>query len=337
MRDKEKVERALQALAAVKKKQKPATDTIPSDPEDVAERILAVKDELDTTADEVRKLREELSRLAPWGEVDPTRFQELRRQRIYASLHELTKNELRELPAEVHVFRMAERKGVVRVLIISQATEVDLPFKPVRLPAESTTALRLRVRRKEEERRGLERALASFTPYQPALAQALAAGCEEVEFESVRLSMQTDAAIVYLRGYLPVTAVDGLKSAARAEGWGLMFSDPGPDEDVPTLIKNNRLVNVVRPVFQFLGTVPGYKEKDFLFVKSLDVRMKLLPLLSKDIRVRRFVIEEPRAVLELGADVSLAGAAASVRVRRPKAASPRCWSSPAPPPSSGGR
>jgi len=47
-----------------------------------------------------------------------------------------------------------------------------------------------------------------------------------------------------------------------------------------------------------LGSPPGYKEKDFLFVKSFDVRMKLLPLLSKDIQVQRFVIEGPKIVLE---------------------------------------
>jgi len=47
-----------------------------------------------------------------------------------------------------------------------------------------------------------------------------------------------------------------------------------------------------------LGSAPGFTEKDFFFVKSFDVRMKLLPLLSKDIQVQRFVIEGPRIVLE---------------------------------------
>ena len=47
-----------------------------------------------------------------------------------------------------------------------------------------------------------------------------------------------------------------------------------------------------------LGSPPGYAEKEFLFVKSFDVRMKLLPLLSKDIQVQRFVIEGPKIVLE---------------------------------------
>jgi AsmA protein len=47
-----------------------------------------------------------------------------------------------------------------------------------------------------------------------------------------------------------------------------------------------------------LGSPPGYKEKDMLFIKSFDVRMKLLPLLLKDIEVQRFVVEGPRLALE---------------------------------------
>src|SRR5512137_472710 len=47
-----------------------------------------------------------------------------------------------------------------------------------------------------------------------------------------------------------------------------------------------------------LGSPAGYKEPDFLIVKSFDVRMKLLPLLSKDVQVQRFVIEGLKLVLE---------------------------------------
>ena len=47
-----------------------------------------------------------------------------------------------------------------------------------------------------------------------------------------------------------------------------------------------------------LGSPPGFREKELLFVKSFDVRMKLLPLLSKEIQVQRFVIEGPKIVLE---------------------------------------
>lgn len=47
-----------------------------------------------------------------------------------------------------------------------------------------------------------------------------------------------------------------------------------------------------------LGNPPGFEEKDFVTVESFEVRVKLLPLLSKDIQVKRFILEGPRIVLE---------------------------------------
>ena len=47
-----------------------------------------------------------------------------------------------------------------------------------------------------------------------------------------------------------------------------------------------------------LGNPPGYKEKDFLYVKSFDVEVKLLPLISKDFQVKRFVVDGLRLNIE---------------------------------------
>ena len=47
-----------------------------------------------------------------------------------------------------------------------------------------------------------------------------------------------------------------------------------------------------------LGNPRGFIEKDLLTVKSFEVRVKLLPLLFKDIQVKRFILEGPRIVLE---------------------------------------
>ena len=47
-----------------------------------------------------------------------------------------------------------------------------------------------------------------------------------------------------------------------------------------------------------LGNPPGFEEKDLLSVKSFDVRVRLIPLLSRDIRIKRFVLEGARIVLE---------------------------------------
>ena len=47
-----------------------------------------------------------------------------------------------------------------------------------------------------------------------------------------------------------------------------------------------------------LANPEGFDEKDLLSVKSFEVRVKLLPLLSKDIQVKRFVVDSPQIFLE---------------------------------------
>ncbi|MDB4444241.1 AsmA family protein [bacterium] len=51
-----------------------------------------------------------------------------------------------------------------------------------------------------------------------------------------------------------------------------------------------------------IGNPEGFQEKDFVVVKSFDARIKLLPLISKDIQIKRFVVEGPRIVLEKDKD-----------------------------------
>ena len=51
-----------------------------------------------------------------------------------------------------------------------------------------------------------------------------------------------------------------------------------------------------------LGSLPGFKEKDFITVKSFDVRVKLLPLLFKDIQIKRFILKGARLILETSED-----------------------------------
>ena len=46
-----------------------------------------------------------------------------------------------------------------------------------------------------------------------------------------------------------------------------------------------------------LGNPAGFTEKDFITLKSFEVRVKLLPLISKDIQIKRFVLNEPYIVL----------------------------------------
>jgi V/A-type H+-transporting ATPase subunit I len=53
-----------------------------------------------------------------------------------------------------------------------------------------------------------------------------------------------------------------LKRAAAENGWAVLIDDPSADDNPPTLIKNNAFVRLVQPLFNLLGTIPGYREYD---------------------------------------------------------------------------
>jgi len=47
-----------------------------------------------------------------------------------------------------------------------------------------------------------------------------------------------------------------------------------------------------------LGNPPGFKEKDLLSIESFEAKVRLIPLISKHIQVKRFIVEGLRLVLE---------------------------------------
>ena len=51
-----------------------------------------------------------------------------------------------------------------------------------------------------------------------------------------------------------------------------------------------------------LGNPPGFQEKDLLSIKSFEVKVKLIPLISKHIQVKRFIVDGLRLVLEKSKD-----------------------------------
>lgn len=51
-----------------------------------------------------------------------------------------------------------------------------------------------------------------------------------------------------------------------------------------------------------IGNPEGFQEKQMLSIKSFEIRVKLLPLISRDVQVDRFILNAPRFVLETNKD-----------------------------------
>jgi len=265
LRERDEVERALRTLRSRKaKKNRPGGEAV-ADALAGAREVNGIRERLDRVGEEARNLSDELDRLAPWGYFDPDTIRSLRARGVDLGLYELSPKDVEELPEGLNVIRVARAKGLVYVLTVSLERGPEAQFRQVRLPAESTAALGERLRTARSEERRLQTELDARLSLIPALERTLAAREEAIEFERVRLTFDSGPEVLYLGGYVPVTALKKLQAEASRRGWGLATSDPGPDEDVPVLVDQPLPVKVVKPVFDFLGTVPGYREYDVSF------------------------------------------------------------------------
>ncbi|MEE1182758.1 MAG: ATPase, partial [Treponema sp.] len=92
----------------------------------------------------------------------------------------------------------------------------------------------------------------------------------DIEFENISSGMSKEAEdlsedatrLAWITGYVPVDSMDKFKKVCADNSWAYVASDPKEDDLVPTKLKNNKLVSLIYPLTDFLGTVPGYHEYD---------------------------------------------------------------------------
>lgn len=86
---------------------------------------------------------------------------------------------------------------------------------------------------------------------------------QEIEFEKVEEGMQESHSLIsWISGYIPEDRLDQFKAFAAEQKVGYSLSDPDEEEIPPTKVKNNKVISIISPVFDLLGTVPGYREYD---------------------------------------------------------------------------
>ena len=210
-------------------------------------------------------LLKEHARIAGWGEFKPDTVKELESRGIPLFLYELTPETFEAIPRDVRYIKINEDKSTVRLIV----PQKEIPgYTSFRLPEHSLSHVNTELKEVGEKLGAINARIKSFADRRPVLAQRMAAVQTEVEFESVRAEfaridgIPVDYGVSYLTGYVPAEDLGRLKAAAAENHWALMASDPGPDDNVPTKLKNNRFTRLLNPLTNFLEITPGYNEVD---------------------------------------------------------------------------
>ena len=218
---------------------------------------------------EQERLQHDLNLLAPWGEFDRSAIAKLQGKGVYVTLCATPRNVFDQrkkddaFPAEAAVSVIRMDKNMVHYALVSEAPLAEGAFDPVVLPEQTLSATKNDLANCQAAIRDADASIAAAKALLPRLETKLAALRNQLEFASARDGMEQSGAIAYLQGYVPVTRIEKLKEAAVKNGWALQIDDPAEDDqNVPTYIEKARFLNVLDPLFDFVGISPGYRESD---------------------------------------------------------------------------
>ncbi len=247
------------------------------DIEKLVDEILALSSERQQIDGIIEEQESLLAWFERWGKISAADVEALKDKEIYIRLYNVYKNVLKNLPDDTIVEILHEDKNQALLALVAENEDQRLEFKEELIPRENYQSVtveldRLAVRNEEIDKRMTK--LAQYAGQIQAYKQDLE---KRLEFATVKSGMQDAEEITYLQGFCPQDKVDNLVKASEKEGWGYLSEEPELTDNPPTLLKLNKWISLVRPVFDFLGTVPGYREYDvsmyFLIFFTLFVAM----------------------------------------------------------------
>ncbi|MFW5812378.1 MAG: V-type ATP synthase subunit I [Alkalispirochaetaceae bacterium] len=238
----------------------------PSDPD--VDKALELGSAVAENLERIRELSEqrdrlerELKRLEPWGNFNPEDIRELRERGYDVRIGALPPQDFDKLSFPHHV-EISRSKALVRFLAFAFEGE-ELPITEyVSLPEAGPASIEREIAAIDESIEKAHSSIRRIIPEKALLESALREIGGDLEFERVRAGMPREEGLSWLTGFAPAESVEDFRKLAKEAGWGILIRDPEPGDDVPTKVKNPKSVQIVKPVFDMLGTVPGYGEID---------------------------------------------------------------------------
>lgn len=263
------VQRGLQVLPAEEKGAGPEDATIVQLPENPVPAAIGRAGELIDKQDEIRSLAEEADRLAkeaatiePWGDFDPDVVRGLREKGIHIRLFVVSPDALSRFPDDVDFLVVSRGKTAIRLAAVTRDDRSILDSAEFPLPARSLARVREAVAENRRKQRALREEIESATAHRTVLSAAIDSLDDQIEFALVHDGMVGDGPLRYTTGFMPAEEVPRIQEAASRYGWGLLIQEPDAEDAVPTKTRNPGWVQIIRPIFGLIGTVPGYFERD---------------------------------------------------------------------------
>jgi V/A-type H+-transporting ATPase subunit I len=200
-----------------------------------------------------------------WGNVSLSEIEDLNRIGVSIRLYLLDDRDFKKIQDCENASLVGKIDQLHQIVFVSQDGNEKLDFKEVDLPKYQRVDLQKLVEKNQlqmEENRNLLQILAL---QKDVLQIALEERIRRMDVRNVHYAGKNiDEQILCWKGFIPEQSVDELVAVAEKNSWAYIIEEPDQEEldEVPTLVQSAKWAERIRPVMNFMGLVPGYKELD---------------------------------------------------------------------------
>ena len=240
----------------------PPLPEIPAD-RDMASHILELVNERKILQDQTVDITRERRRVEAWGNFDPRDLSFLAEHGIILIPYELSLGACRALDADYIV--VSSDKYRARIVVLGEEIAGQDPFE---FSAQSISEMDDRLNVIRLRFAEIESALECFAFYTGKIEEDMNSINLEIEFQTTRAGMDglkdapAEIAISWITGYVPCENIEELEKAAASNNWVMLTNEPTLQDLPPTILRNKPAVRIIQPMFNMMGTIPGYWEDD---------------------------------------------------------------------------
>jgi len=229
---------------------------------EVLERYQGLLDSRKKLEEEMAHDKIQIDSLKAWGDFDPDQVRSLAAQGIKLFFYTLSKKDLERLDSSIEYLRLAPVGGLEAIATVGKELPPEVSATRFFLPEHGLGFLQKRLASNEKFHAQVLQDLKRGGAYLDALSLQLKKIEMAMRFERVGETLETSDELTWICGYLPEPEVAKFESCAKAHQWAYLLDDVSQEDTPPTLIKYAKGVGIIKPVFDILGTVPGYREND---------------------------------------------------------------------------
>jgi Archaeal/vacuolar-type H+-ATPase subunit I len=240
-------------------------DKLTKDENSLLEKVLSTEKEYQNLIQEKKHLNENLHWFKDWGNIALDDFKLLQQKKVFIRLYLANDKDLKAISKQDQFSIVGKLNELHQIVFVTENKDQKLNLTEVKLPEYGKNEVVDLINQNDAILKQCQNLLTALSLHQGVLVKALAVESKSLDLKKVEFSGQKlDNQIVYWKGYMPEESVENLIRVAEENSWGYVIQDPNEDEtdEVPTLFKTAKWAEKIKPVMNFMGLVPGYKELD---------------------------------------------------------------------------